>query len=94
MSFSLFLRGFSIAIIIFAIVTYFLTQSLATTLINTIICGILIQVGYGLAILWMVARTKPVVKDTQDKQGYAQGHDPSLPKEQGRLGSVPNSRRL
>jgi len=57
MSFPLFLRGFVIAMIVFAIANYVLTQSVWTTFINTLLCGVLIQLGYFLAILVMVWRS-------------------------------------
>jgi exopolysaccharide production repressor protein len=56
MSFVLFLRGFIGALVVFAVVTYVVTQSLWTTLINTVICAVVIQVGYFVAILAMIRR--------------------------------------
>ncbi len=41
-------------LIVFAIATYFLTNSLWTTLIETIICAVLLQIGYFLGILYLV----------------------------------------
>lgn len=57
MSFVLFLRGFIGALVVFAIVTYVATQSWWTTLVNTAICAVIIQVGYFVAILAMVWRS-------------------------------------
>lgn len=57
MSFVLFLRGFIGALVVFAVVTYVVTQSLWTTLINTAICAVVIQVGYFVAILAMIRRS-------------------------------------
>jgi exopolysaccharide production repressor protein len=57
MSFLLFLRGLIGALVVFAIVTYLVTHSLWTTLIQTVICGVLIQLGYFVAVLYMVWRT-------------------------------------
>ncbi|THF55206.1 exopolysaccharide production repressor protein [Ollibium composti] len=54
MPFVLFLRGFIGALVAFAIVTYVVTQSLWTTLIDTIICAVIIQAGYFLAVLAMI----------------------------------------
>ncbi|WDZ80993.1 exopolysaccharide production repressor protein (plasmid) [Ensifer adhaerens] len=42
------------ALAVFAIVTYFLNGSLASTLIQTLICAVLMQVGYFLAVLYLV----------------------------------------
>lgn len=57
MSFVLFLRGFLGALVVFAVATYFVTHSLWTTLINTVICAIIIQVGYFVAVLAMIWRS-------------------------------------
>ncbi|MDL2406068.1 exopolysaccharide production repressor protein [Rhizobium calliandrae] len=42
------------ALAVFAIATYFLTQSLSTTLIETVICAVLLQIGYFLGVLFLV----------------------------------------
>ncbi|HXV30443.1 MAG TPA: exopolysaccharide production repressor protein [Sinorhizobium sp.] len=42
------------ALTAFAIATYFLTGSLATAAIQTLICAVLIQVGYFIAVLFLV----------------------------------------
>ena len=57
MSFVLFLRGLIGVLIVFAIASYAITQSLWTTLFNTVLCAILIQVGYFAAVLFMVWRS-------------------------------------
>ncbi len=57
MSFLLFLRGFVIALIAFAVANYAITQSLRTTLVNTAICAVLIQIGYFVAVLFMLWRS-------------------------------------
>lgn len=57
MSFVLFLRGLIGVLIVFAIASYAITQSLWTTLVNTVLCAILIQVGYFAAVLFMVWRS-------------------------------------
>lgn len=44
------------ALAVFAIVTYFLNGSLSSTLIQTIICAVLMQIGYFLAVLYLVWR--------------------------------------
>ncbi|RYC10012.1 exopolysaccharide production repressor exox [Ciceribacter ferrooxidans] len=43
-------------LIVFGLVTYALTGSLTTTLIQTAVSAILLQVGYFLAVLYMVAK--------------------------------------
>jgi exopolysaccharide production regulatory protein len=57
MSFLLFFRGLIGVLLVFAVVTYFTTHSVSTTLINTLICGVLIQLGYFIAVLFLVWRT-------------------------------------
>ena len=57
MSFILFLRGFLGVLVTFAVVTYLATHSLWTTLINTAICAVIIQVGYFVAVLAMIWRS-------------------------------------
>ncbi|MGO4623438.1 exopolysaccharide production repressor protein [Ensifer sp. 2YAB10] len=42
------------ALAVFAIVTYFLNGSLASTLVQTILCAVLMQVGYFIAVLYLV----------------------------------------
>ncbi|TIP77356.1 MAG: exopolysaccharide production repressor protein exox, partial [Mesorhizobium sp.] len=54
MSFLLFLRGLIIVLLAFAISTYLLTASLWSTFVQTLICGILIQIGYFIAIMLLV----------------------------------------
>ncbi|RWA70962.1 exopolysaccharide production repressor protein [Mesorhizobium sp.] len=57
MSFLLFLRGLIIVLLAFAISTYLLTGSLWSTIVQTAICGILIQIGYFVAVLLLVWRS-------------------------------------
>ena len=65
MSFLLFLRGLIGVLVVFAIATYAITQSAWTTFINTLICAVIIQVGYFIAILFMVGRTKPAARSAE-----------------------------
>ncbi len=51
MSFLLFLRGLIIVLLAFAISTYLLTGSPWSTIVQTVICGILIQIGYFVAVM-------------------------------------------
>lgn len=43
-------------LIVFALVTYALTGSFTTTLIQTTVSAVLLQVGYFLAVLYIVAK--------------------------------------
>lgn len=54
MSFALFLRGMLIALAAFAITTYVVTQSAWTTLVWTLGCAVLIQIGYFATVLILV----------------------------------------
>ncbi|RWM99654.1 MAG: hypothetical protein EOR84_09410 [Mesorhizobium sp.] len=57
MSFLPFLRGLIIVLLAFAISTYLLTASLWSTFVQTLICGILIQIGYFVAVIVLVWRS-------------------------------------
>ncbi len=46
------------ALIAFAISTYLLTGSFYTTLVQTLICAVLVQVGYFCAVLFLVWKAK------------------------------------
>jgi exopolysaccharide production repressor protein len=54
MSFTLFLRGMLIALTAFAITTYVVTQSAWTTFVWTLVCAVLIQVGYFVTVLILI----------------------------------------
>jgi exopolysaccharide production repressor protein len=66
-SFLLFLRGLVGVLVAFAIVTFLVTHSLWTTLIQTAICGILIQIGYFAVVLFLVWRSEPKEGATVDR---------------------------
>ena len=57
MSFTLFLRGLVVVLLVFAITTYLITGSMWSTFIQTVICAILVQVGYFAAVLFLVWRS-------------------------------------
>lgn len=57
MSFLLFLRGLVGVLLVFAVTSYILTQSVWTAFVQTVICAILIQFGYFVAVLFMVWRS-------------------------------------
>jgi exopolysaccharide production repressor protein len=60
MSLPLFFRGLLAVVAVFAVVTYLISGSVWTTFIDTVICAILLQVGYFAVVLFMVWRTPPV----------------------------------
>jgi exopolysaccharide production repressor protein len=57
MSFLPFFRGFLITLVAFGVSTYLMTGSLWSTLVQTAICGVLIQIGYFAAIVFLVQRS-------------------------------------
>jgi exopolysaccharide production repressor protein len=56
MSLPLFLRGLILVLLAFAVVTYLITGSVWTTFVDTVICAVLVQVGYFAVVLFMVWR--------------------------------------
>lgn len=94
MSFRLFLRGFLITLAVFAGVNYVLTQSVAATVINTVICAVLIQIGYFLAVLVLVARSRRHEEKPRGEPAEAPlpaGRDGKATGKSGRLGGLPRS---
>ena len=45
-------------LIVFAVAAYFMTGSLGQALVHTIICAVLLQVGYFIGVLYLVRREK------------------------------------
>jgi exopolysaccharide production repressor protein len=52
------LRWYVCVLLTFAVVTYVLTDSLRTALVQTVICAVLIQIGYFIAVVFLVWGTK------------------------------------
>jgi exopolysaccharide production repressor protein len=63
MSLPRFLLGMLGVLFVFAVATYFATQSAWSTFIQTLLCAVLIQIGYFVAILFMVWRSKDQKQD-------------------------------
>jgi exopolysaccharide production repressor protein len=59
MRFPNFFIGMFAVLIAFAITTYVITQSLWATIGQTLICAVVIQIGYFAAVLFLVMREKP-----------------------------------
>ncbi|MES5097965.1 exopolysaccharide production repressor protein [Agrobacterium sp. BA1120] len=51
------------ALLVFAVATYFIHGSFYTTLLQTLLCLVIIQVGYFIGILVLVAREKKQMRD-------------------------------
>lgn len=69
MPFPLFFRGFVITLVVFAVASYAITHSISATIINTVICAVLVQVGYFAAVLLMVWRSGAPNKSKIDSTG-------------------------
>ena len=65
MSLQVFLRGLIILLVVFMGVTYLTTGSARTTLVNTMICAGLVQIGYFVVVVFMVWRTPRFAQVTQ-----------------------------
>ena len=80
MSFLPFLRGLIIVLSIFAISAYVLTGSLWRALVQTLICAILIQIGYFLVVVllvWSAGRQKPATKSQNADKKSERNHLPT-----------------
>ncbi|WP_353818970.1 exopolysaccharide production repressor protein [Mesorhizobium sp.] len=64
----LFLRGLIIVLLAFAISIYLLTASPWVTFVQTLICGILIQIGYFVAVMLLVWRS--VSKESETPKSH------------------------
>ncbi|CAN7251877.1 exopolysaccharide production repressor protein [Rhizobium sp. LjRoot98] len=61
------------ALAVFAIVTFILTGSAWTTAWQTLVCAVLVQAGYFIAVLFLVA------KEGRDRRNAAQRPSPASP---------------
>lgn len=78
MSFTLFLRGLVVVLLVFAITTYLITGSAWSTFIQTVICAILVQVGYFAAVLFLVWRSDRRLKsEASTLKSDAKGDQPT-----------------
>ncbi len=73
MSLPRFLLGMLGVLFVFAIATYVATLSVWTTFIQTLLCAVLIQLGYFVAVLFLVWRGK------DKKQDQASSVAPQIP---------------
>ena len=95
MSFPLFLRGLVGALLAFAVATYLITGSVWSTFVQTVVCAVLVQVGYFAAVLFLVWRSSAAQKHdasmpkSEAGQGLAKDEKPAG--EVGRLPGVPRS---
>lgn len=59
------------ALMVFAVATYFIHGSLLTSFIQTMICLVIVQVGYFIGVLFLVAREKRQMRATLNFQKEA-----------------------
>ncbi len=70
MSLPRFLAGMFSVLVIFAISTYVSTGSIGRTLVQTLVCAVLLQLGYFLVVLFLVAREgRKAEKETEIRGG-------------------------
>ena len=62
-------------LLVFAVVTYLITGSVWTTFVDTVICAVLVQVGYFAAVLFLVWRAR---------RSAAEAASPSVRRRNGR----------
>ncbi|PRD42545.1 exopolysaccharide production repressor protein exox [Phyllobacterium phragmitis] len=80
MSFPKFLVGMLGVLIAFAVTTYMMTHSFWMTVIQTLICAVVIQIGYFGAILFLVMREKSRNAGKQvSSSGDEASQEPSQP---------------
>ncbi len=78
MSLPRFLFGMLGVLIVFAVATYVATQSIWATFIQTLLCAVLIQLGYFAAVLFMVWRSKDHRQDEKHgRVNSAQSQNPA-----------------
>lgn len=63
MSLPRFILGMLSSLLVFAVATFFITHSIWTTLLGTLLCALVIQVGYFLVVLFLVFRDPKSGKD-------------------------------
>jgi exopolysaccharide production repressor protein len=66
MSLPVFLRGLILLLCAFAVATYLITGSVWSTLIDTVICAVLVQAGYFAVVLYLVWRTPSRARPERD----------------------------
>jgi exopolysaccharide production repressor protein len=70
MSFPRFLIGMVSVLLVFAVSTFAMSGSLGSTLLQTLICAVLLQVGYFLVILVLVARGDRETTTSKARHAY------------------------
>jgi exopolysaccharide production repressor protein len=96
MSLPIFLRGLVVLLVVFAVATYLITGSAWTTFIDTVICAVLVQVGYFGLVLLMVWLTPAVSRPERGGSRRDAGQGASTEEqaaEVASLRSTPNSRQ-
>ncbi|MDH0615003.1 MULTISPECIES: exopolysaccharide production repressor protein [unclassified Agrobacterium] len=60
------------ALLVFAVATYFIHGSFYTAFIQTLICAVILQVGYFIGILVLVSREKRRMRETFSRDRNAE----------------------
>ncbi|WP_244598501.1 exopolysaccharide production repressor protein [Rhizobium tubonense] len=74
-------------LVFFAIVTYFITQSLSTTFLETALCAILLQTGYFAGVLFLIRNSEKGRREALSGASVATGVGPNHSDEKS--GSLP-----
>jgi exopolysaccharide production repressor protein len=86
MSLPRFLVGMFSVLVVFAISTYVATGSIGRTLVQTLICAVLLQLGYFLVVLFLVAREG---RKTEREKAEIRGGEPArLPETESLVGRI------
>jgi exopolysaccharide production repressor protein len=91
MSLPLFLRGLVVVLIAFAIGTYLITGSAWTTFVDTVICAVLLQVGYFGAVLFMVWRAPAMPRPERGARRDAAQGAPKEEQPAAKVGGLPRA---
>jgi exopolysaccharide production repressor protein len=87
MSLPRFILGLLATLLVFAAGTYFLTGSVWQTIFGTLLCALVIQVGYFLIVLFLVLRTP------KQGEGARQNEAETSVSRRGKLGTAEPLRR-
>jgi exopolysaccharide production repressor protein len=80
MSLPVFLGSLILLLLTFAVSTYLITGSIWTTFVNTVICAILVQIGYFVSSFAVVRTPRvPKVERAAGKRGTVQGGQEEQP---------------
>ena len=85
MSLPRFLVGMLGVLVVFALASYLVTHSISTTLVQTVICAVLLQLGYFCAVLFLVRQEKRKLEPAKPDPSDIGSHNPG--EERSTIGS-------